>query len=1819
MNIFKRLIEKGGFTLAEALVVTILVGYIMVPIIGSLQHGMVQTENFDHREKLRNLARSRLNREVSAGAFDLRAIDSRPGYHYVAYNTATEPRLFSFDAWVASDTDLASFPASVSSILYSYKTEVEIKENLPVESENGVATFSKPLKGLKALVVKSELEYNDNVTATDSVSLFAMLNIPSFSEDFIWVCNPGYLEVYALDPISRTVTETFYFPRKDPSKPVDDDAQNDVRPVHLAVHPNRKFIIAQAKKRILALNINRNSSSYGQVAALKKEEYEIVECNKDNNKDKAMKDRGVVFRPDGKMVFLTYHHLKTVRAYQVVDADSWPPVLGATASGSLDLSHVSLDSDKYSSFVAGNDGWLYLAVQDKKAAIRFPMFAQLNGGELPFQIVRDTWIDGNVASAKEKEAWSIRPSNDGNTFFILWKDSYISRFKSSDLSIIGRAKVNCGGVVNDFLLSGNEKNWAFTNDIDNAANSGIYFMANNYIDLLNLNTTATINTTSCAFPGKTKTAMLCLSPKTDEFVADPEELPEIYLIDQASAMANSYTKSNGELPLDRKVNIATYNKAHVSFTARQPQVLAVACSNPEKIIKFIDINTGDFIENRQITLAANTKFLAFNQNGSSITTVYDDGCFHRWDTTTLSSTFYHIYANVEKIVNIATDSLQDNFATMEIHASDNGFNGYWAPTLQADETITSSDPRWPKDSNNNWRAGTWTAKDIVAFRDQGFLVLLRDGSDNCALDWVKKEEWGPQKDKFIVVARWRTVTDQFPPQKAYAMAISPDGGFLAIATDHNPNRIHLYDLRANDFGHWTQLFGLVADYRVCDNNADCNFVGQIADNCSFKVSSPTLDNGINLASCTTSFDTWRSHRDFPGNYLYLPNGETNNGIAGNDDRNKATKTFFGYFIPPVDIAEFAVAHWDPTRVFLNNQLKFESTDCAADSSHEFAGAPTAFSLNNLQINHKTNGNERLVGLFTAINNSLTPAAPTGVNTGTGSFDDNYNEVASYDKIASTSTRPFQFTPVHLCSYEVTGCNNDVSGMAFSRNAANPVLFYFDAVDDEIVAIKPGFPPTNIDVGSIDFLNRQLTTSVDGQTLIFAKESSSYEVYMVDISNPDSTADNFSFDGGTYDWNSMTGFGRRIKTVSLTSRPTALATLPMNYHDSSAPNGTYVSIATMTDAIFGCGNAAIASGGIYIMGGSPSFSSVAPTTNVLLFQPHLTGGLNIASVTTNVLKKPVCLHSTAAYDNKIYVFGGSDGTAPTSWVQCYNLATGKVISSFDPTSSGALVSLQVNATMTDYTAPSPVEITDSGNIYNSGAPLWISYPGWQAMDGVTSLGWAATTNCWFTYDAGDPSLAFVVNRIWVNNSMSDPNGGVNDYNLYGFDGINWHNIESGTVPEDSTSYNHSFTNSTAYQKYKFEITSRHGEASYYGLREVRFFLDNVRRVSPILSDYTNGTVTVSADSDKDDPAWRAFDDNLTNGGEWDTGSSSFPHWIKLDLGAADIVDILRIYNGPDDGIKDFVFQGSNDDVNFTDLNLFNGSSKITCFANKGFYTYYFNNFAGYRYYRVYVTTAHGPDDTLEPWEIQFYSTRPTPPPSEPIMTKMLNDVRSPLALQQGAACTTPFGIMVAGGVYAASQATSTATIYWPHAIDYYNSSTDMSYGISRSLPLLPQATANHCLVWHKGKVYRVGGNGTGDATGALDNINIFDFSTNSWATMTSNTGGFDTAFDFTKRNAAAACSFGDEIFIFGGLDEAGKRRIDGAAWNPTTNQVRKLGDLPKTSGSNGTFYHTVCMSAVPYGSFIYLIGGAGISTDVSTDAASTAEKNSVGKEIIKFSP
>lgn len=53
--------KKRGFTLAEALIITVMTAFCLLPILGTMQNGQILTQKYDHKLKMRQIARSRLN------------------------------------------------------------------------------------------------------------------------------------------------------------------------------------------------------------------------------------------------------------------------------------------------------------------------------------------------------------------------------------------------------------------------------------------------------------------------------------------------------------------------------------------------------------------------------------------------------------------------------------------------------------------------------------------------------------------------------------------------------------------------------------------------------------------------------------------------------------------------------------------------------------------------------------------------------------------------------------------------------------------------------------------------------------------------------------------------------------------------------------------------------------------------------------------------------------------------------------------------------------------------------------------------------------------------------------------------------------------------------------------------------------------------------------------------------------------------------------------------------------------------------------------------------------------------------------------------------------------------------------------------------------------------------------------------------------------------------------------------------------------------------------------------------------------------------
>jgi len=570
----------------------------------------------------------------------------------------------------------------------------------------------------------------------------------------------------------------------------------------------------------------------------------------------------------------------------------------------------------------------------------------------------------------------------------------------------------------------------------------------------------------------------------------------------------------------------------------------------------------------------------------------------------------------------------------------------------------------------------------------------------------------------------------------------------------------------------------------------------------------------------------------------------------------------------------------------------------------------------------------------------------------------------------------------------------------------------------------------------------------------------------------------------------------------------------------------------------------------------------------------------------------------AYDDEVYTFNGYDSQLATitGLVQKYNPTT-KEITAYQEAVVGVTTSFRASTKLTAYNSPYPHVVNHTGSINT-----YYNQAGWKAFDGDTSLGWASTANNnSITYDFGKNFLAPIVTGLRIHNAYSPLSGGVKNFTFEGYNGATWDTLKTGTVAYNSTGWTCTFTNTNPYQKYRFTTNSNHGSSSYWAIRELQMIAGNVRKVSPsgMTTSSKDGMTVTTSYSSGSEPGWKVFDGNTSS--EWDTDRDlpASGEWISLNLGTADNINVVRILcaEGADDGIKVFKLQGSNvaapgtaeASTDWTTIPCLSGGTSAPQNPSNGVWNnYYFNNSANYLHYRIFCVSTYG--NQIEVKEIEFYSTNLiADAPEQNFLTKTMTDTLGVVSVKENAACTTPYGIVMAGGRIDSSTATATCILYWPHGYHYFNSPSDYSLGISRSLPNLNQAVADHTLVWHKGILYRVGGANAAGTT-SLSDYERFDFATNQWIAMTVPTA--------IRRHKAAACSHGDEIFIFGG--QANSSQIDTAyAWDPLANQVRQLTDVPKSTAYS--------MTAVSCGSSIYLIGGS--------DTGSTGPSAS----ILKFTP
>ncbi|NLF96550.1 MAG: hypothetical protein GX569_07415, partial [Candidatus Riflebacteria bacterium] len=767
-------LRRRGFTLAEILVATVIAGYCILPVVGTMQGGIRHTENFNHREKLRMLARSRLNKELAAGAFDHSAVNSAPTYHYVFRHPVSEDYV-SIDTEMTSDN--ASFPdlitpsgLGIDDLLYSYQVNVSVRENVTIATTSSSIDpdLLKAPRGLKAVVVNAELLDGPYVIATDSISYFSLLTVPSFGDQFIWISNSSMVRILAVDASTRSIAETFQLPY-DTGKALDKSEQDPYRPWNIDLHPSRRVLGVQSRQKIRLLNVDKSHSSYQQTAGF----VDVANhpgVDPDPNKNiyadvkadaaKAEEDRGIVFRPDGKYFFVSSHGDSSLYVYKIdVATDSalnWPPPvafvkrfgLKAAEEGTADT-----DNNKLTDMIAGNDGYLYISIKDKKNIIRFPMYPSSFTSGWTFEEIIKPTVDKTVNSV-----WT---SKDGKYIYILDDEYRVAQFRSQPLGKIGYATLFSDEKMRDFKLS-QDSRYLMVTDVKNATNKGgLWVKMINEINFAG-NPSIAAADMSKVYPGYALKSDLCvLSPTGYEVLFSHKDKPELYFAGIASAANNDYSSS---LPANQILIYDGTGKPCADLVTRVPEHMLVGAGNSaaDSTIEFFDLHTFKFDEDRRISsLRGIPRTIGVSPQGTRFKVGYDSvvkgvDAYNMIDSSNIS---VDELSGNSRIVSYAADdetvrhasgvaTYSANFyASLEVNGSGGSFNGYWIENSPGSSFGDSA------------LDVAWVPQDMKAMPTGGFLMLFRKSDGSAMLDWVGKIKWGASKGKYQRFARWINVAD----------------------------------------------------------------------------------------------------------------------------------------------------------------------------------------------------------------------------------------------------------------------------------------------------------------------------------------------------------------------------------------------------------------------------------------------------------------------------------------------------------------------------------------------------------------------------------------------------------------------------------------------------------------------------------------------------------------------------------------------------------------------------------------------------------------------------------------------------------------------------------------------------------------------------------------------------------------------------------------------------------------------------------------------------------------------------------------------------
>lgn len=1614
--------RRSGVTLAEALVLIIVAGNLMVPVIGTLHNGIERTNRYAHQDRMRTIAQGEMAKILTEASF-MRL----PVVSYIATKT-----------WPLND------PEPIA----TYVMEIETLENIQLATLTSTITGDFPdpdnvvgtqPSNLKAVVITvTNLSDGEDPANPMQIRMYSMVAIPrSFNPNRIYISDKDNICIYAIDPKTRNVVETFPLPKQNQNITAANNKSS--RPGNIAVHPNTNWILTQREQTLLWTNVAILSpirrSSFQAYATSST----FLEDPNDN--EKVRKDRGVAFRPDGRFCYVTSHSPSCVSIFSV------PETLPASLTFQRSL---TTGGDKITDLQVGEDGYLYIGDYSYSSKC----FRRLNMYAPPSQAVLE---DFDVKPNKEPIAACT--SRDGRDVYAVWKDGLVTVSSSTITTGWASATISVpaalGEDLQDIQITGDNAIAVVTSK-KGGGNTRIYGLS---IPIQPSRITSWSLPNQLAYPGSGEvTNQAVLSPTMNEVWVDRKSAGVIYAIDGEGLAAGSYTTA---IASDRVVTFLPNGDAGC-VAAKPPELVAVGCSGVNSI-EFIDPYSKYHYEDlRQGGYYGTPRQLAFDRTGSRLSVCYDlystlpsehdvfsqkrlaDIDPEAWGVTTQRRPTHHVY-------------FQNGGRLIQKYGSVVSSNGY----ISIDRNgVKQADEDFPL---------TASMSDVLALNDGGALVLVT----NTVEGWTRLDRIGPDA---TIWTRWDSRFDDFPTHGATRMAVSPDDSLLAIyipTIGGNPEQIQIFDLRANDFGKLTQQNGLISEVR---NSTSGRF--DVAPYITHNSSTLSATNRPIIEAFTAN-DSISAFQNYPANFW----DQTGYRFRGHAQR------YFGYFQPGnYSISSLGGQYCNYFRLFLDSTVQWLAWN--VNAGYPFYQVPAAFTTGHstpFQMDSGDQANDDIIGAVFFSINPADPAPTSSTNDGTTVTG---LTAGDWKRTPSSLFRPLRFTPQNIGTWvnPSTNTNPNRMFMAYSRDIASPTLWVFNAETSRLLGIPYGGNPMYSGlVASIGAdLSMGMAIAPDGQRLMIAAANPN-RVYLVDVSTP-----------------VQNSFMKVIDHIELSQPPTCIAARPFARVNSK--KNTYEVAAEMASGIGGSNMAAVASGGIYVVGATSCIFGTS-SQKVLAFNPLL----NTLTDKGNKLLRAVDGHSVFSYDGNLYAMNGRSTSTNLAWVQRWNPTTNIASSSVDPTNNlpTGLISHWKFDETSGTTAADSVG-TNHGTI--AGNPVWTAgkYGNCLQFDGNGDY-----VNCGNNTSLKFGSSDFTIS-LWFNTTV---------------------------IGQDVTSWR----SMLGWGSWASTGTSIYGRLN---LHRTGGYLDtwwnNAERVTGSTSSLNSGTwhhlaLTRSGNT------FQYYLDGIADG-------SSYSNTVSFDL------DVFLIGKAPDSitnflGEADGQFNGKIDDVQ-----VYNRALSVA---------------------EIGVAKSGG--------------TTPVTPPGVYLAKSLADDGITEVKRYWHGGAMTPYGYVMGGGVDGTDR--DSCQIYWPNVISSYTSATNLSYGLTRDLPPLPSTTHGPALVYHKGYLYQIGGAQIGSTY--IGGVKRFDFSTNTWTTLTAAADG-DSLTDpglLTERYQHAACSFGDEIFVFGGAqwnNNGASIAKDSFAWNPDTKVIRKLAQIPNTHGGMLTdatlALRTSGMTAIPCGSAIYLFGG-----------------------------